>query len=295
MVWCVLILTVAAFSFPSSEDLHDRSPSVLREELKEKSRRERDDAKDESQDDSSNSSTVSTPWLPLTVCLVIKILRDFCCGSLEAATAMLLEESFGMGETGVGLLVGVTLLLTVPLKLAFDSVSTSISKTTQLRTLMFLCVVGSILLREDVGRFLSPGDARVLVIIVADICLFPALFLTGAVVEGIGFRLASPEGTFFSTNNFNVALIMATGIGRSLGPPIGRAALEVPSGQTMYSYQQLLASILSIVLIEATLVREIKALEDSPRGLRAAKKTPEASSEVDSHATPAARQRYASL
>jgi hypothetical protein len=250
MVWCVLFLSIAAFSFPSSQDIHSRSPEQ------------------EEKDQASRITSARTPHphrVAMAVCAIIKTIRDFAIASLEAATAMILEENFGLSERNVGLLLGITFLLTVPLKLAFDRLQAG-KKATQLRLLMALCVLGCLLLREDVGRLLSPESmhGRVAVVILADMLLFPAMFLTGAVIEGVGFRLASPEGTFYSTNNFNIAIIAATGLGRSFGPPLARTLLSSSRGQTLYSWQQLAASLAALVLLELAVVKELHALDEEP-------------------------------
>jgi MFS family permease len=259
MVESVLFLIVAATSFPSRMDLLSRSPEALKNEAQETSV------------ETKNKDTGDYPKMhpharSMTICAVVKTIRDFAVASLEAATAMILEEMFGLSEMTVGLLIGFTFLLTVPLKLAFDNVSHAARKATQIRILMFFCVLGSLLLREDVGRFFAPESkyGQVGVILFADMLLFPSLFLTGAVIEGVGFRMASPEGTFFSTNNFSMATIVATGVGRSLGPPLGRAVLATPSGQTQYSYQQLMASVLALTLVELTLIDELRHFEAAP-------------------------------
>jgi hypothetical protein len=252
MVECVLFLSIAAFAFPSSKDIHSRSTQ------KENS----DNAKTERQD----NSTPHPHRVSMAVCAIIKTIRDFTIASLEAATAMILEENFGLPERSVGLLLGTTFLLTVPLKLAFDRGEGAGTKVTQLRWLMASCLLGCLLLRKDVGRLLFPDSVpgRVAVVLIADMLLFPSMFLIGAVVEGVGFRLAGPEGTLYSTNNFNLAVVAATGLGRSLGPPLARTLLSSSGGQTLYSWQQLAASLFALGLLEFAVVKELHAVDDEP-------------------------------
>jgi hypothetical protein len=191
-------------------------------------------------------------------------IRGFSMASLESATAMLLEDTFGLEESAVGLLISVTFLFTLPLKLAFDNAKGVGQQAGTVRLLMLICVIGCILLREDVGRFLSGGSnrGRVAVVIFADTLLFPAIFLTGVVIESLGFRLASPEGTLFSTNNFQAMNnVVATMLGRGLGPPTARAILKTAWGQTAYSWQQLVISSVAFVLMELTLIDKLHFLE----------------------------------
>merc|ERR1719506_789288 len=101
--------------------------------------------------------------------------------SLESAIAMLLEDTFGLTERAVGLLVSFTFLFTVPLKLACDRVEGVVQHATTLRLFMFVCVLGCVLLREDVGHFLAGGSnqGRIAVLVIATMLLFPAIWLTG--------------------------------------------------------------------------------------------------------------------
>lgn len=206
----------------------------------------------------------------MVVCLIVCTIRAFSTSSLEAATAMLLEEEYGLGERSVGLLIGASFMLALPTQLSFDRVSQLISKATYVRVLMGVCVLGSFMLREDVGQFLSGGatSGKVAVIICADMLLFPAMYLTGAVVEGAGFRLVGGEGTLFSTNNYTLGLgVFATGFGRSLGPPCARLALSVPNGQTAYSWLQTLVSAAAVVLLEYKVMAALPKLdEERPTG-----------------------------
>jgi len=165
---------------------------------------------------------------------------------------MLLESEFALAKRMVGLLISASFLLCVPLRVAFDYLQAHFSKAFCLRLLMVLSIFGSVLLREDVGRVLSGNVAalRVLVLIAADCVLFPSVYLSGAIVEGVGFGLASPEGTLFSTNNYTLALLLVTsGLGRTLGPPCARQ-LASSGGQTAYAWQQLAITLFAYLLME---------------------------------------------
>ena len=124
---------------------------------------------------------------------------------------------------------------------------------------------------------LVSDHGRVAVIIFADTLLFPSIFLTGTVIESVGFRLASPEGTLLSTNNY-IALnnVFSTFLGRGLGPPTARAILTAASGQTGYASQQLLLSAVAVVLMEGVVIQHLHLLDKEFENdvLRSPRETP---------------------
>ena len=111
-------------------------------------------------------------------CLLIISMRTFAIASLEAATAMILEDKFAFGERSVGFLLGISFFTTVPMKLAFDRVKEASTRAIHVRLLMLFAVLGAVLLREDVGQVLACGSTkgRVVVIVLAGMLLFPAMF-----------------------------------------------------------------------------------------------------------------------
>jgi hypothetical protein len=246
---CCLIF---AWSFPTTDqlELSGRLPKQLQ------------------RTETDSSSRPYPHKLTIFACLPICGLRGFSMASLEAATSMLLEEKFGLKESAIGLLISLTFLFTVPVKLLFDTSQRTTQRKDRhaitLRGLMLISILGCILLREDVGVFFAgeSNPGKIAVIIFADMLLFPAIFLSGAIVEALAMRLASPEGTFFSTNNiiamYNVA---TTTLGRGLGPPTARTVLGRASGQTAYSWQQLVMCSISLLLIELAVVGKLPFLD----------------------------------
>ena len=246
MFQCALFLLIAAFMFPSSEDLHDRIPQA------------------QPPNEEDPSTTQHPHKLTICCCFLFHAIRNFSIASLEAATAQLLEDKYLLDEITVGLLISITFLLTIPLKLLFDRLRDASTRAISIRVLMAICVIGAVLLREDVGHLLAgeSRDGKVAVIISADLLFFPALFLTGAIVEGVAFRLASPEGTLFSTNNCSLAMaIIGNSFGWFLGPPTARAIIDTASGQTSYALQQLTVGVVALLTIEIQVMGELHQMD----------------------------------
>jgi hypothetical protein len=242
MVIPAIFLLIVAFLFPSNEELREGIPQL--QEHNEKS-----------------SSLPLSQQVTIVSCLVVCSCFAFCISSLESATAMLLEQNYGMNESAIALLIGLTFMLTLPLKIVFDHVMRMSTRPISVRLIMILCILGCILLREDLGKVLAGGSTqgRVAVILVADILAFPSMFLCSGLVEGVAFRLATTEGTTFSTNNLNIAFtFVPIGLGRSFGPPLARTVIATASGQTAYSLQQLAITSMALVLIELSVLRELR-------------------------------------
>ena len=84
----------------------------------------------------------------------------------------------------------------------------------------------------------------------------------GAVVEGVTFRLAGPEGTRFSANNVNIAfLLVGNSVGKTLGPPTSRAILATAYGQTGYAWVQLLTSLAVLAMVEWKMVGQLRKID----------------------------------
>ena len=74
-----------------------------------------------------------------TICVFLAIytFKNFSISSIESATAMLLEEQFGVDERAVGRLLSLTFLLTVPLKIGLDRLTDRFSREALVRLLLF--------------------------------------------------------------------------------------------------------------------------------------------------------------
>merc|ERR1719262_1804681 len=115
MVQCALFLLIAAFWFPSAEDLHDRIPQPP-------------------QRDGDTSSLTPHPYkFAICCCFVVHAIRNFSIASLEAGTAQLLEDKYGCTLTLVGILISITFLLTIPLKFVFDRLKNTSTRATCVR------------------------------------------------------------------------------------------------------------------------------------------------------------------
>ena len=144
-------------------------------------------------DEAAEETEAPNYRLTILACGIVGSGRAFAVSSLEAATAMLYHEKYGLSDRVVGLLLSASFFPAVPLRFVFDGLSTSFSPAAALRTFMGFAILGSFLIREDVGLYLADRldgeqstsstvsrDRRVAVLVAADSVLFPALYIAGA-------------------------------------------------------------------------------------------------------------------
>lgn len=242
MVVCALFLALPTIWFPAHEEFQDRI-------------QKRNERQPSMMTDSSRLAVVA--------CVGIMCLRNVSLSAIEAGTAMIFEEVLGLNSNLIGLLMGVSCIMTVPLKLLFDHMVKVYSQVNVVRVGLLLCAIGCILIREDVGELLGGKSraAKVAIIIAADIFMYAPMFLLSGVVNGVAFRLAGPDGTVFSVNNITLAFMFLPGGARFIGPPIVRAVLSHSSGQTSYSWLQLVVISLVCVMQEWTVSPKLREFE----------------------------------
>jgi hypothetical protein len=187
-----------------------------------------------------------------------------CLGvsALEAATALLLEESFGWSVQDIGVAIACC-FATCPLTYMDwrQLPSDLLSMSQEARCFMTMMMLGSLLLAVH-----SPY-----ILLVADCVLFAGLMMSGGLVEGALRQHCLQSTWLLDINNITLALyILMDGLGRFSGPPIARWLIAI-DGQVLYAQGQLVMSASTWVVLEwllrhATSTDAIKdpSKEDSP-------------------------------
>merc|ERR1712130_41147 len=151
---------------------------------------------------------------------------------------MILEEDYSWSQSLIGVVVGVCFLVVLPFRLLFSCVETKISLPNRIRLLQMFCIVGSILL--------YPGSIPrhpVASLVLADSILFPAFMLVSGLAQGLIMTFAMPNGYLLSENNMIPLTGILVAVGRFLGPPMARWAID-NGGQDHYAMQQIILTIL---------------------------------------------------
>jgi hypothetical protein len=198
-------------------------------------------------------------------CLVLGFLRGFVQGSLEAATAFLLETSFGWSDVNIGAMIAACFLIVVPAQTMHNNMKNSVPLVWMVRLTTLIAVIATFFLFDWICVW--SGKCKGWMILFADILLFPSLFLSESTIAG--FSLQSqyllPPGTSFDVS---WCVLYRTGfcfpLSRLIGPPISRFVLE-NNGQNRYAVQQLMSTVAFAFLFELMITRRIKESVGSAR------------------------------
>jgi len=185
----------------------------------------------------------------LIVCaLAYSVLRCLCVSGVEAASALLLEVSFGWSPFYVGLTIGLAFLTCIPWRLAYLRLSHRLPLAQWILVLLGASVLGSVLLfRPPMPTFASRGlsrDARMGVLagalLVGDGLLFPCFFLSDSLVQGVILQHPLPaKASWLNLNGINLFnSLFLDGFARVLGPALSRFHVSA-HGQNTYAGQQL--------------------------------------------------------
>mmetsp|Transcript_16302 Transcript_16302/g.56914 ORF Transcript_16302/g.56914 Transcript_16302/m.56914 type:complete len:545 (-) Transcript_16302:136-1770(-) len=182
--------------------------------------------------------------LLITGCLLMTVNRSCVVASLEAATAMLLEEKYFWARREIGLMVGLSFLLSIPLKLIHGSLKHRLSVPAWIRLLAGIAAVGSLL-------FFPAAGGSAFSLILADAVLFPSLYLSDGMSVGVLFQNGFPEGSWFDAKTLVLwQSLLGCGVGRFFGPWSARSTIE-GGGQDAYAKQQILLCLVFLFTFEA--------------------------------------------
>merc|ERR1719160_131680 len=109
------------------------------------------------------------------------------------------------------------------------------------------------MLPKSFHKFAVGNRMCAIVLLTADTVLFPSFFLSDGLMQGIMQQHVFPHGWFLSTNNVTMLqVLLLDGIGRFLGPPLGRWHV-VHGGQQEYASQQLAQCIGGAIITEVVI------------------------------------------
>jgi hypothetical protein len=206
----------------------------------------------------------------ILISVLIIGVRAAIVSGLEAATAMVLERDYQMDKGILGVLIGLTFLVSVPARAIFTYCKDWISIRGWIRLTMCFSLLGSLFLFRKVESLVVPesGGAAAL-LLMADSLLYCSIFQVSGLVEGIMTTFALPVGSLFTVDTVIVLKILALDcVGRLIGPPLARMQVEAggpENGQDGYAWQQMSMTLLATLLTEAVLLRVMDIVEAIPR------------------------------
>eukprot|EP00746_Dinoflagellata_sp_MGD_P151899 gnl/MRDRNA2_/MRDRNA2_83310_c0_seq1.p1 gnl/MRDRNA2_/MRDRNA2_83310_c0~~gnl/MRDRNA2_/MRDRNA2_83310_c0_seq1.p1 ORF type:complete len:340 (-),score=67.94 gnl/MRDRNA2_/MRDRNA2_83310_c0_seq1:12-986(-) len=198
--------------------------------------------------------------------------RALMVSALEAATSLILEIEFGWDINDVGLAVGLTFLLGLPVTLLLDlgRKNGMISETKLLTGLAITVVTSSVFFFPNITlAFGASGLPTVVIILMADCLIFSSGFFANGILDGFAVQCSVP-GTVCSLENIN--LIDAFGqdtLARLTGPALARY-LTSSHGRGAYSILQLCVSSLGCLTC-LSVVSQLQSLQQLKETRLAAK------------------------
>jgi len=217
------------------------------------------------EDSESLAVPIAPTWRVVVIfsCVLIQIIRNFSVSSLEAALTLLLEAQYQWSPTWVGPAVALVLSSCLWLKLAYDACRGWASTTTWLRIMIGIALVGALLLlplpSSRPGGWaggwqellpLGSGARPELRLLLGSSLLFPALALSSGLIMGTLQEHVFQGDSFLNLNTATLlTLVGADLLGRGLGPPAARGAVEA-GGQGLFALHQIGAGVLALLVHE---------------------------------------------
>ena len=189
--------------------------------------------------------------------LICGLFRAYTVAGLEVVTAQLLEDEYGWDVRVIGLTIGGTFCMSF---LTAELFRDGFSSDWIVYMLMLLCLFGSALVFTETCGLVSMSHSQCPILLVSsDVVVFSVLYNAEAVIRGITMSQIVP-GSFFNAQNMTLCYAVLTdGLGRFLGPFVGRHLAS--QSQSAYAMQQMILII--GVFLSGILVLTHKQAEDA--------------------------------
>jgi hypothetical protein len=189
----------------------------------------------------------------ICVALAFVGVRGFIVSGVEAGTSMILETEFGWSVVNVGLAIGITYLMCIPLKAVHAYVGRRglLTEWEMFRALMALTFLGAFCFQE----FLCKYAPCPFIILVGDALVFPCFYFASGLIDGILMRQVSNEGFFRQETVILMKVLMVDGIGRTFGPPLARSTMFDHGhyyGRDLYASMQAFCIFAAYLVMEST-------------------------------------------
>lgn len=186
-------------------------------------------------------------------CLAFSAVRGLCVSGVESATALLLEVNFHWDRMLVGVTIGMAFLTCIPIRILYKSYRTQFTTKRWIQLLLMGSTLGAVLLFRC-PQWIHRGNETIsaIVLLLGDALLFPCIFLSDGLVQGLIVQHPLPrEISRLDLNGVNLLnTLCLDGFARVVGPPLSRFHVA-HHGQNIYAAQQLfltlLASFIAIV------------------------------------------------
>lgn len=176
----------------------------------------------------------------IVLCIILQAVRSFCSAAVEAALSQLLYTEYQWSRRQTGIVTAALMFTMLPAQVFYEQLGRYFSVNRAIRFLLLIALVGSSLNLFDSLVGLISGACVVL----------PSLALSSGLIMGTMQVHNIPESYIFDLNGTTLlSLILSDLFGRGVGPIAARQSIA-SGGQHGFGEQQLLVSVLCIVLYE---------------------------------------------
>lgn len=184
----------------------------------------------------TESSASSAPDGPrfqvafLSLCITFSGLRAIATSGVEAATTMILEGEFHWESVSVGIAIGLTFLVSIPLRFALDSLAgRGLGMFWTFRACMALALLGALFVGSWACAMMQAMwhsfRSCPLLVPLGDSLLLPAFYAASGLMDGVIVNNVSPKGLLTRESALMMNLSVVD-VGRILGPPIAGTILQ---------------------------------------------------------------------
>jgi len=171
-------------------------------------------------------------------------------GSVEVSTPLLLEQNYGWSISLTGVITGVSFLAGVPIWLLCQSTTGKMKHVTCVRVVSSFTAFGTVLVFGAPSKLLPNG----LMLVVADLIIFPTLSFVRGLIQGIMMQHVpfDDSSLFFNSNTIGMVMGLLLQLGSGIGAVQSRWIIAVGGGwgQDGYAGTLLVGCICSLALFE---------------------------------------------
>lgn len=183
-------------------------------------------------------------------CLVNTLLRAIVTSGVEGATSLLLETEYHFAPHEIGLLIGVTFLCCFPVNFIVEAGRQRFTEFTWIKALCLISILGTLLLFRRSWRSL----------VVADMLLFPSLYISDGILKGVMQQYALPMGSALDQVGSTFWSKLMNSAGRFIGPWVSRYLLENVN-QTGYASLQVVLTLVFGIVLELAIIWPVHTVD----------------------------------
>ncbi|CAJ1356443.1 unnamed protein product [Effrenium voratum] len=183
-------------------------------------------------------------------CWLLCALRGYAVAGAEVGTAVLLETGYGWTSRSIGLMIGWAFIASVPLRFAYTRLKDRLSTGLWIRVMSLCAIAGTCFL-------FSSASAVGLNLVLADLIIFPALYLGEGLTRGLMMQMVQDQAAV-SVNTASFVAIAINNLARTLAPWLARFSISAgqpEEGQNLFAWGQLLCCVLFLIVFEVGIQR----------------------------------------